>query len=422
MLTNYRITTLLFCALAAQRPCPTGAAETNRYGLKPTEVISWRDAAKHIGQYRCVEGRIRRTKNTGKTCFLNFGARNEFVAVIFSRSFARFPSPPETLYQGKRVRVWGYVEDYKGTPEIIVSSPRQIEADGVDLPIAGSETPTKIRIATYNVHNLFDGHDDPFTRDEERNGTVMRTSASDLRALCSVIRDEIQADVLALQEVEHRELLRKVVRESLPGLAYQHVVLVEGNDNGRDGRGIDVALLSRFPVGKVTSFQHLAFHDAMGLPRRFARDALRVEVFPKRGFKLVLYVLHLKSRHGGTHSRLWRNAEARQVRALAEAEWSPDANIAVLGDFNDDLASETLKALCASEGPRLLTPVAAKDPSGSDTTCRSGGYPPIRFDYILLSPTLAQRQLPGTARIIDTPPARQASDHRAVIVDLRLSD
>ena len=375
-----------------------------------------------MGQYRCVEGQIRRSKNTGRTCFLNFGARSEFVAVIFSRSFTRFPSSPEKLYRSKNVRVWGYIQDYKGTPEIIVTSPRQIEADGVDFAIAKPETPTKIRIATYNVHNLFDGHDDPFTKDEERNGKPMRTSASDLRALCSVIRDEIQADVLALQEVEHRELLRKVVRESLPGMAYQHVVLVEGNDSGPSGRGIDVALLSRFPVGKVTSFQHLTFHDAIGLPRRFARDALRVEVFPRPGFTLVLYVLHLKSRHGGDHSRLWRNAEAKQVRALVEAEWSRNANIVVLGDFNDDLASETLTTLCASGGPRPLTPVEAKDPSGSDTTCRSGGYPPIRFDYILLSPELVPRQLPGTAKIIDGPQPQQASDHRAVIVDIRLTD
>lgn len=58
-------------------------------------------------------------------------------------------------------------------------------------------------------------------------------------------------DVLAVQEVEDIDTLRQFGRDDLGGL-YPHVVLIEGNDP----RLIDIGLLSKLPVGGVTSWQH----------------------------------------------------------------------------------------------------------------------------------------------------------------------
>lgn len=94
-----------------------------------TRVISWRDAAKHYGEYATIEGTIVATHNSGKACFLNFHPdyKRYFEAVIFASAFSRFPANPESYYYGKKVRVSGYIKEYKGKPEIILDDPGQIE-------------------------------------------------------------------------------------------------------------------------------------------------------------------------------------------------------------------------------------------------------------------------------------------------------
>lgn len=92
-------------------------------------VISWQDAAKHYGESATVEGTIVATHNSGKACFLNFHPdyKRYFTAVIFASAFPRFPANPENYYYGKKVRVSGYIKEYKGKPEIILNDPSQIE-------------------------------------------------------------------------------------------------------------------------------------------------------------------------------------------------------------------------------------------------------------------------------------------------------
>jgi len=92
------------------------------------ERIDWRDAARHVGRYVEVEGRVVRAYNSGKACFLNFHTdyRKHLNIVIFSSAFHRFPGPPEELYRGKKIRVRGRVKEYKGRPEIVVEDPDHI--------------------------------------------------------------------------------------------------------------------------------------------------------------------------------------------------------------------------------------------------------------------------------------------------------
>lgn len=93
------------------------------------QVISWRDAAKHYGEYATVEGTVVATHNSGKACFLNFHPdyKRYFTAVIFASAFSRFPANPENYYSGKKVRVSGYIKEYEGKPEVILNNPSQIE-------------------------------------------------------------------------------------------------------------------------------------------------------------------------------------------------------------------------------------------------------------------------------------------------------
>lgn len=101
----------------------------SRQPASTAQVISWRDAAKHYGEYATVEGTIVVTHNSGKACFLNFHPdyKRYFTAVIFASAFSRFPANPENYYYGKKVRVSGYIKEYEGKPEVILNNPSQIE-------------------------------------------------------------------------------------------------------------------------------------------------------------------------------------------------------------------------------------------------------------------------------------------------------
>lgn len=64
-----------------------------------------------------------------------------------------------------------------------------------------------------------------------------------------VIRD-VAADVLAVVEVDNRIALLRLNEQLLPAVnaePYPHVMLIDGNDD----RGIDVGLMSRFPLGTM---------------------------------------------------------------------------------------------------------------------------------------------------------------------------
>ena len=92
------------------------------------DVIPFTAAADFIGQKVTIEGKVIKTHNSGKVVFLNFSpAGQSFTAVIFAEAWPAFPSPPETLFAGKLVRVEGVIEEYQGAPEIVIRDPGQIE-------------------------------------------------------------------------------------------------------------------------------------------------------------------------------------------------------------------------------------------------------------------------------------------------------
>ena len=101
-------------------------------------------------------------------------------------------------------------------------------------------------------------------------------------------------DVLAVQEVENINILKEFNRTNLDGL-YPYQVLIEGNDP----RFIDVGLLSKLPIGAITSFQK-AVHPQSPSKRVFSRDLLEVEILDSnRSRKLfTVFNIHLKSHYG----------------------------------------------------------------------------------------------------------------------------
>lgn len=172
------------------------------------------------------------------------------------------------------------------------------------------------------------------------NGTLLTGKPEKaLRALAERI-GRLDAHVLAIQEVENIDALRRFNRDVLDD-PYPYEVLIEGNDP----RFIDVGLLSRLPVTNVTSHRFEVHPD--DVQPIFGRDLLEVDVLdPRRRRRLVkVYVNHLKSKFVpfGVRDRddaqrrndLRRRRQAETVARVVAARTRPRTRYVVLGDFND---------------------------------------------------------------------------------------
>ena len=109
----------------------TSSPPKTKWKRSDEDVISYLDAGNYIGKTKNVEGTIVKTfKYTkGKIIFLDFHDpyQGYFTAIIRSSYWDMFPFAPEDYYKGREVRVTGEIIEYKGSPEIVVRSPSQIE-------------------------------------------------------------------------------------------------------------------------------------------------------------------------------------------------------------------------------------------------------------------------------------------------------
>lgn len=222
----------------------------------------------------------------------------------------------------------------------------------------------------------------------------------------------VDADVLALQEVENLDALRRFNRDVLDQ-PYTYELLVEGNDP----RFIDVAVLSRLPIANVTSHRFEVHPSDPTIPV-FGRDLLELQVFNQtRARKLLtLFVTHLKSKFVPFYdpdpaatalaNDQLRTRQAETIARIVTSRTRPDARFLVLGDLNDAPEATTLAPMVSGLG--LVDgladvvesrPPPAATPENSPTTVRwthrhSVANAPDTFelfDQIWLSPALGGR-------------------------------
>lgn len=312
---------------------------------------------------------------------------------------------------------------------------------------AKPRTDGAIRLADYNVENLFDEVDDPAYsgRDEDIDDAK---PLSERRALAAAIR-AIDADVLAVEEVESKAALTWFVDEQLSDMGYRYIESIDAGDS----RGIEQAVLSRFPIldARVWPGEALGgIHPEKwgngknweaGKPIAFHRSPLRVTVHvpgatqgaggDSAGYDLTLFVVHHKSGGPGNY---WREKEAARIveKAGEVIAADPAANIAILGDFNCQAGEPPYQAYIAAGFTSVLAEAAASAGAGGRpgpewTTHESGRT----LDHILVNANLHEEIVPGSVFVYGTParpagsdwrttppPPGFASDHYPLVVDL----
>lgn len=241
-----------------------------------------------------------------------------------------------------------------------------------------------------------------------------------------VIKD-VKADVACIVEADNRPVLNDFDGHLLND-RYPFNMLVDGNDN----RGIDVGVLSKHPVGRVTT--HI--FDKHGRSRIFSRDCLEVEVLLPDGRTLHVLCNHFKSKlNNDTTADDRRKLQAATVaKILGKYNLQTDL-VVVAGDFNDTPVRPVLRPLL--DVPHLHDVLELQFPADPKKrwTYFFNGFDQI--DYVLVSRPLKDafvkagverrgifglKQLTENATGVDpeesydtvTGPTNAASDHGAV--------
>lgn len=236
----------------------------------------------------------------------------------------------------------------------------------------------------------------------------------------------VRPDLLCTVEVEDRIALRRfnqMILRAEFGLDFPHTMLVDGNDP----RGIDIGLLSKFPILSVRSYA-----DVGGDAPVFSRDCPEYHVALPGGAVLVVLGNHLKSKGYGSlkASAELRQRQAEEVKRIYTSVRRNCEHVAVCGDLNDSPDSRALAPLLTETD---LRDVMTHDLyTGRPGTFGSGRSPRQKLDYILLSPALWQKVMAvdverrgiyaprSIASFPEVTAESAASDHAAVWVDLEL--
>lgn len=214
----------------------------------------------------------------------------------------------------------------------------------------GEDADRPIRIAFYNVENLFDLEDDPATLDEDFTPTgkqewTQERYQTKLSRIHEVVKGMHYPALLGLSEIENSKVLADLSETggmAAKGYQFAHF-------DSPDKRGIDVALLYQKKLFKVKNSSYLRLDFPLKVipdePGYTSRDILIVEGEISKKSTVYVFVVHWPSRRGGlVKSEPKRVFVASQVRNKIDelAQLNPDAQFIVMGDFNDETTNKSV--------------------------------------------------------------------------------
>lgn len=198
----------------------------------------------------------------------------------------------------------------------------------------------------------------------------------------------VNADVLGVVEAEDRTTLKLFNKNVLPPVGaalYEHVMLIDGNDE----RGIDVGILTRSAYPIVSIRSNVDATDDTGIV--FSRDCAEYEIRLPAGGSVWVMVNHFKSKGFGSQagSDAKRKRQATYVRKLYDAHLLAGHNlVAVIGDLNDSPDRDPLSPLLSAGSTLRDVSTHAQFDDGGRPGTHGNCTAASKLDYILLSPDL----------------------------------
>jgi len=281
-------------------------------------------------------------------------------------------------------------------------------------PFARAET---FRVATYNIEGYLD---------VAASGRAVKSAEAKAKVRESILA--LKPDVLALEEMGSASALGEL-RASLKtnGMDFPFWDLVTGHDPA-----IHVCLLSRFPITSRrphTNDTFLLSGRRLWVSRGFAEADIQVNT----NYAFTIIAAHLKSKRmiGAADEAEMRLEEAKILREHIDARLAvdPNANLVVLGDFNDSKDSSSTKAVLGLRSRKLVDTRPAERNRDNAPSANSAHQPRTvtctyhfekedtysRIDYILLSPGMAREWVPDETYVLTIPNWGVGSDHRPIV-------
>lgn len=256
----------------------------------------------------------------------------------------------------------------------------------------------KHTIAFYNIENLFDIYDEEFTRDDDfvptsdKRWTIKRYRNKLKKigyAISNIGKKETKKHpaIIGLAEVENADVLIDLVQSKhIEGFNYKFV-----HYDSNDERGIDVALLyddSVFKVAYSETFSVELIEEDGTVD--YTRDILLVSGLFE-GLELHVIVNHWPSRRSGDDQtepkRMAASQKVSYIISKIKAK-NNNAKIIVMGDFNDDPASNSIKSLVKTNG--LFNPMDTLLSQDRGTTTYRKQW--NLFDQILITHNFFERK------------------------------
>ncbi|MDX9882341.1 MAG: endonuclease [Prolixibacteraceae bacterium] len=218
---------------------------------------------------------------------------------------------------------------------------------------------TRYRILFYNVENLFDTEDHPFTNDDEftPNGDRHWTNKKLEQKIDRLAKVVVAASgawespgIIGLCEIENLFVLEKLVGHPLLKKAQYRII----HKDSPDHRGIDVAFLYRKNVFFPENYSAIPITSERG-DTIATREILHVSGKFQNEKVFHFLVNHWPSRYGGL-----METDADRKRAAGHLKNAirnimkndPDANIICMGDFNDQPQDESLSKVLNAFSPK----------------------------------------------------------------------
>ncbi len=221
----------------------------------------------------------------------------------------------------------------------------------------------RVRLAFYNVENLFDYFDDSLTIDEQ---FLPRGDHYWTKARYTEKQNKLAKTILAMGgwdapeligfcEIENRYVLESLTQfTQLKSIGYEII-----HKDSRDARGIDVAAIYRPDRLKLLNYEFYELNFPFDTTSR-TRDILHAVMELPNQDTLHFFVNHWPSKFGGefeTQPKRMFTAQFIRLKADSLLVLNPNAHIVITGDFNDEPEEESmLNGLAVNTDINMLKP------------------------------------------------------------------